>query len=133
VNAQELTVRVDALEDRLKEAIDTLKDLKNDLKDVVKTQEELRQQADRTLPVLQKAIQELERWKVEEDKEFAVYFNLKRDVDELKKWKTDQKTDATEQSRRWWSFGPNLTAAVISVLGTGVANLVINYLIKQTP
>ena len=40
----------------------------------------------------------------------------KREIDDLKMWKDDQKKERDERSRRMWSFGPNILAAVISGL-----------------
>ena len=45
---------------------------------------------------------------------------LKREVEDLKKWKEDQKKAGEERSRRLWSFGPNVVGAVISFLGAAV-------------
>ena len=50
----------------------------------------------------------------EYEKEIAL---LKREVEDLKKWKEDQKRAGEERTRRAWSFGPNIVGAVISVLG----------------
>jgi hypothetical protein len=50
----------------------------------------------------------------EYEKEIAL---LKREIEDLKKWKEDQKKAGEERSRRLWAFGPNDVAAVISVFG----------------
>src|SRR4051794_25920615 len=41
---------------------------------------------------------------------------LRREVEDLKRWKDDQKREREERSRRLWSFGPNVAGAVINVL-----------------
>ncbi len=50
----------------------------------------------------------------ESEKEVAL---LKREVEDLKKWKEERKRADDERSRRLWSFGPNVVGAAISVLG----------------
>ncbi len=40
----------------------------------------------------------------------------KREIEDLKKWKDDQKKERDERSRKLWSFGPNILSAVISGL-----------------
>ena len=49
----------------------------------------------------------------EHEKEIAL---LKHEVDDLKKWKEEQKKERDELSRRLWAFGPNAIGAVINVL-----------------
>jgi hypothetical protein len=38
---------------------------------------------------------------------------IKKDIEGLQSWKADQKKEKEEAVRRWWSFGPNITAAII--------------------
>lgn len=41
---------------------------------------------------------------------------LKKEVEDLKKWKDEQKRESEERARRVWAFGPNALGAVVSVL-----------------
>ena len=41
---------------------------------------------------------------------------MKRDIESLGKWKDEQKKEKDETARRFWSFGPNIAAAIVSVL-----------------
>ncbi len=41
---------------------------------------------------------------------------LKREVEELRKWKDDQKKRDEEFSRRLWAFGPNLLGEIVGGL-----------------
>jgi precorrin-6B methylase 1 len=41
---------------------------------------------------------------------------LQRDIDDLKKWKDEQKKEREERTRRAWAFGPNLTAALLTIV-----------------
>jgi hypothetical protein len=52
---------------------------------------------------------------------------LRRDTDDLKKWRDDAKKDQEEKSRRWWSFGPNIAGAVVNVILGAVASLIVAY------
>ena len=105
MNATELKGVVDVVAERLDNAINNLKRLEEEGKEA--------SQALGGLRTLQDVVQDLKKWKEEEDKEREAYLHLKRDVDELKKWRTDQKLEKDEASRRWWAFGPNITAALI--------------------
>jgi predicted nucleic acid-binding Zn-ribbon protein len=49
----------------------------------------------------------------EHEREMAL---LKREVEDLKKWKDEQKKMGEERSRRLWAFGPNIIAALIGGL-----------------
>jgi chromosome segregation ATPase len=60
----------------------------------------------------------------EHEKEIAL---LKREVEELKNWRTERKRQDEEWSRRLWAFGPNLLAAVVG----GVIAAAIAYLIPR--
>jgi hypothetical protein len=44
------------------------------------------------------------------EKEFVA---IKKDVENLGKWKEELKKERDEASRRWWAFGPNIMAALI--------------------
>jgi len=55
---------------------------------------------------------------------------LKKDLESIGKWKEELKKEREEGARRFWAFGPNLVAAIISGLITliGVAITVgLNY------
>ncbi len=58
-------------------------------------------------------VQQLADLRREYEREIAL---LKREVEELKKWKDDSKKQGEERTRRLWAFGPNLLAAVIGGL-----------------
>jgi hypothetical protein len=60
----------------------------------------------------------------EHEKEIAL---LKRDVEELKKWKEDQKKERDEWNRRLWAFGPNVLGAFIS----GINAAIVAYFISR--
>jgi chromosome segregation ATPase len=55
---------------------------------------------------------------------------LRKDVEALQKWKEELKKEKDEATRRWWAFGPNITAAIIggiiTLIGIGV-NVALNY------
>lgn len=59
---------------------------------------------------------------------------LRKDIESLQSWKAEQKKEKEEIIRRWWSFGPNLTAAilagVITVLGV-VINVGLTYFLNR--
>jgi hypothetical protein len=46
-------------------------------------------------------------------------------VEAIQKWKDELKKEKEEATRRWWSFGPNITAALISgaitLIGIGIS------------
>ncbi len=73
--------------------------------------------ADRTLDALSNdhklSDRELADVRREHETEIAL---LKREIEELKSWKSDRKKQDEEWSRRLWAFGPNLLAAVIGGL-----------------
>ncbi len=50
---------------------------------------------------------------------------LRKDLESLQEWKDELKKEKDEATRRWWSFGPNLSAAVIS----GIMSLIIALLV----
>ena len=56
------------------------------------------------------------------DKELVAF---KKDIEALQKWKDELKTERNEATRRWWSFGPNIVAAIISgivaLIGIGLS------------
>lgn len=41
---------------------------------------------------------------------------LKKEIEDLKKWKEEQKKDTEERARRIWAFGPSALAAVVGGL-----------------
>ena len=50
---------------------------------------------------------------------------IQREIDDLKKWKDEQKKELDEQTRRRWAFGPNIVAAIITVILTLVCTLLL--------
>ncbi len=50
---------------------------------------------------------------------------IQREIDDLKKWKDEQKKELDEQTRRRWAFGPNIAAAIITVILTLVCTLLL--------
>lgn len=38
---------------------------------------------------------------------------IRKDIESLQGWKADQKKEREETARRWWAFGPNITAVLI--------------------
>jgi seryl-tRNA synthetase len=108
----ELEKSVAAQSVRVENVLDGLVKIERDQKAAMQQIAELRREHE-------KALGELRR---EHEKELSL---LKREVEELKKWKDESKKQAEEWSRRFWSFGPNLAAAVVNVLlAAGVAYLV---------
>jgi hypothetical protein len=62
-------------------------------------------------------------------KDFALQLShLKRDIEDLKKWKDDLGKESEERKRRWWAFGPNVTAAILTILLAPLTVLLWNYL-----
>ena len=106
MKAPEVKALVDVLSERLNNAVNTLGRL-----------EEQSNMTTLAIPSLQEAVKRLQTWTEEEDRDHEAYLNLKRDVEDLKKWKSDQKQEKDELTRRKWSFGPNLLAALIAFLG----------------
>lgn len=60
-------------------------------------------------------VQALNDFRREQEKSVAL---LKQETAELKSWKSEQKAEKVEQTRRWWAFGPNLIGAGIALIGT---------------
>jgi chromosome segregation ATPase len=62
------------------------------------------------------------------------HLGLRKDLEALQKWKDELKKEKEEITRRWWSFGPNITAAIISgivaLAGIGI-NLAVNYYLRK--
>lgn len=62
---------------------------------------------------------------------------LKREIEELKKWKDDQKKERDEKSRRLWAFGPNIAGAVVtaslSIIISLTTILIVTYFKTQAP
>jgi DNA repair ATPase RecN len=61
------------------------------------------------------------------DKDLAL---LKKDLEILQQWKTDLKKEKDEATRRWWSFGPNISAAIISGIIT-LSGIAFNYWLNK--
>ena len=117
MNAQKLTEFVLVLEERLNGAIKNLERLMADCGENFEAHGEFRRQTDVELRPLQDIVSELKQWKQEQEKEREIYLNLKRDVKDLLDWKSGQKADQSERSRRIWAFGPNILGAIITTLG----------------
>jgi hypothetical protein len=107
----------------------------DDLRDAVTSLVERVSALDRALNALAAAHAETARMlsdvRRDYEKEIAL---LKRDIEDLKKWKDDEKKAADERSRRLWAFGPNLVAAIISLFGVLLSiagSFAIAYFIKQ--
>ncbi len=61
--------------------------------------------------------------------------SIKKDIDNFQSWKGEQKKEKEEAIRRWWSFGPNITAALIGGFITLVGILIsvgLTFLINRT-
>ena len=60
---------------------------------------------------------------------------IKKDIENLQSWKGEQKKEKDEAIRRWWSFGPNITAALIggfiTIVGVAVNVGLTYYLNRQ--
>ncbi|MBY0232691.1 MAG: hypothetical protein K2W96_25710 [Gemmataceae bacterium] len=50
--------------------------------------------------------------------------HLKRDVEDLEKWKADKKKQEDEDARRAWAFGPNIVGALIAFVGSLILLLI---------
>ena len=109
MNAPELTAFAHMLEERLNNAIDGLKK-------AVADHGELKEQVDRALPVLDDSVKMLKAWKETYDQEQQAYINLKRDVDELKQWRSDLKDEQKERTKWHRTFGPTIVGALISAI-----------------
>ena len=59
---------------------------------------------------------------------------IRKGIEALQKWKDELKKEKEEAIRRWWSFGPNITAAIISgiitLIGVGI-NVGVSYWLKK--
>ena len=53
---------------------------------------------------------------------------IQRDIEDIKKWKSEFQKQKEERSRRAWAFGPNLTAAAIAVILAPISVYAWNYL-----
>lgn len=60
----------------------------------------------------------------EHEKETAM---MKRELEDLKKWKDEQKKEHDEWGRRVWAFGPNVIGAVVS----GIIAALVAYFISR--
>jgi uncharacterized coiled-coil DUF342 family protein len=54
---------------------------------------------------------------------------IEQDMNQLKSWKDDSKKERDESARRFWAFGPNITAAIITIVLAPLTVLFWNYLI----
>ena len=41
---------------------------------------------------------------------------IRKDLESLRSWKDELKKEKDEWKRRWWAFGPNLSAAIVSAI-----------------
>ncbi|MBY0230809.1 MAG: hypothetical protein K2W96_16100 [Gemmataceae bacterium] len=55
----------------------------------------------------------------------AVIAALRQRIDALEARETERKKQEEERTRRFWSFGPNITAAIITVVLTVLLNLLL--------
>jgi hypothetical protein len=55
---------------------------------------------------------------------------VKKDLETLHKWREELKKEKEEATRRWWSFGPNITAALISGVIT-LLGIALNYWLSK--
>ena len=59
---------------------------------------------------------------------------IKKDIESFHSWKAEQKKEKEEATRRWWAFGPNITAALIggfiTILGI-VLNIALTYYLNR--
>ena len=92
---------VDILTDRVERLSSSLEDLNEEHK--------------HTIQVLNDHRRELEKENV----------LLKREIEDLKKWKDEQKKERDEKTRRIWAFGPNISAAIITVVLTLACNFLL--------
>jgi predicted RNase H-like nuclease (RuvC/YqgF family) len=60
----------------------------------------------------------------EHEREIAL---LKREIEDLKRWKDDQKKEREEWGRRLWAFGPNVVAALLS----GLISAIVAYFVAR--
>jgi hypothetical protein len=59
---------------------------------------------------------------------------IRKDIENLQSWKAEQKKEKDEAIRRWWSFGPNIAAALIggliTIVGVGI-NVGLTYYLNK--
>jgi hypothetical protein len=59
---------------------------------------------------------------------------ITKDIENLQSWRGEQKKEKEEATRRWWSFGPNITAALIggfiTIIGIAI-NIGLNYYLNK--
>jgi hypothetical protein len=53
---------------------------------------------------------------------------MKKDIEGLGKWKEELKKEKEERARRAWAFGPNVTAALITIVMAPLVLFLWNYL-----
>ena len=102
------------LTDRLDTARAEIKVLFKGDADIERSVADLRRESEIEIALLNQRVEkDLALLKGEHDKELAL---LRREVADVTKWKDDQKKQKEELERRVWAFGPNVIAALISVL-----------------
>ena len=100
--------------DELKDAVAQLTErLQNGIDDLNSFEDKLTE--------LARSLADLRR---EDEKDIAL---LKRELEELKKWKDEQKKEHDEWGRRAWAFGPNVIGAVVS----GIIAALVAYFISR--
>ena len=104
---ERLTERLDAARNRINELTTTHATTQGAVADLRRELALLNQRVEKDLALS----------KSEHDKELAL---LRREIAELARWKDDQKKHKDELERRVWSFGPNVIAALISVILSAV-------------
>ena len=55
---------------------------------------------------------------------------IKKDIESLQSWKAEQKKEKEEAERRWWSFWPSITAALISAV-VAILVVALNYILNR--
>jgi hypothetical protein len=60
---------------------------------------------------------------------------INKDIEILQSWKAEQKREKEEVTRRWWAFGPNITAAIIggfiTIIGV-IFNVGLTYFLNKS-
>jgi predicted nucleic acid-binding Zn-ribbon protein len=69
-------------------------------------------------------VHELAELRREHEKDLLL---LKRDGEDIKKWREEKKKEGEERTRRFWAFGPNVVGALVS----GVISAVVAYLVAR--
>jgi hypothetical protein len=103
---------------------DKVEDLQTSVAALIEREASLRKAVEGLEAARADAVRQLADLRRETEREVAL---LKREIDDVKKWKDDHKKQQEEWSRRIWSFGPNVLAAVVSV----VLAAVVSYLVSR--